>query len=166
MRTNRILAGTVAAFVAIAACSDDDGGLGPGEVTLADLAASYEAQTFTFTADDDSESPINLVGSGGTLSLTLLADGSFDGLLNAPMLTGTNNDVPFDGMLTLTGNNTAEVDFEAGTGLLFADIDISFQFDGSSFVWTATDVSFDFTLMNDPQNFEPADLTVVLVRTT
>lgn len=165
MRTNRILAGTVAALTAIAACSDDNGGTGLDEITLADLAGSYDVQSFTFTADDESET-IDLIGAGGTLSLTLLQTGSFTGLLNAPFLTGTNNDVPFDGTLTLTGNNTAEVDFDAGTGLLFMDIDISFEFDGSTFVWTATDVSFDFEGMNDPQNAEPADLTVLLVQTT
>ena len=166
MRTNRTLAGTITMLAALAACTDDDGGMGPDEITLVDLAGSYEAQSFTFTDDDGSNSSINLIGAGGTLSLTLLQTGDFTGLLNAPFLTGTNQDVAFDGTLVLTGNNMAEVDFDAGTGLLFSDIDISFTFDGSDFVWTATDVTFDFTLMNDPENAEPADLTVLLVQTT
>lgn len=167
MRTNRILAGTVAALVAIAACGDDDGGTGVDEVTLADLAASYTVQSFTYTADNDPDKSVNLIqATGATLSVTLLSTGSFTGLLNAPPLTGTNDDVPIAGTLTLTGNNTATVDFDASTNLLFPDITISFQFDEPNFVWTATDVTFDFTLMNDPANAEPADLTVLLVQTT
>jgi hypothetical protein len=167
MRHHRLLAGILLrASAGFVACSDDDG-TGLDDVTLADLAGSYSVQGFTYTSDADPNTSVNLISAtNATLSVTLLSNGSFSGLLNAPSLTGTADDVPIAGTLTLTGNNTADVDFDAATNLLFSDLEISFQFSDPNFVWTANDVSFDFSLMNDPDNAEAADLIVVLVRTT
>lgn len=167
MRTIRTTAAVLLGLTAaIAACSDD-GSTGPDQVTLADLAATYSVQSFTYTADSDPNTTVNLIqATGATLTVTLLASGSFSGLLNAPPLTNTNDDVPVNGTLTLNGNNSATVDFDASTNLVFPDLDITFQFSEPNFVWTATDVEFDFSLMNDPDNEVPANLTVVLVQTT
>ena len=166
-RPHMLVSAMVLVAAGLAACGDDDGGTGPDEVTLADLAATYSVQSFTYTSDADPNTSVNLIAAtGATLTVTLLSNGTFTGLLNAPALTGTANDVPIAGVLTLTGNNTAEVDFDATTNTLFSDLTISFQFSEPNFVWTASDVTFDFTLMNDPNNAVPADLSVVLVQTT
>ncbi|MEN8374579.1 MAG: hypothetical protein ABFS34_03955 [Gemmatimonadota bacterium] len=164
MIQRRTAAGLVLATLVVA-CSDDSGGTGPGEVTLADLAATYDVLSFTFTADGNSALSANLIqATNATLTVTLLADGSFSGLLNAPALTETTDDVPIGGTLTLTGDDTASIDFDAATSFFFPDVDISFEFSPPNFVWTATDVTFDFTLERDPNNAIPADLTVVLVQ--
>lgn len=168
MRTYRIPAGVLMlAATGFVACSDD-AGTDPDDVTLADLAGSYTVQGFTYTADSDPNTTVNLItAANATLSVTLLANGMFSGLLNAPALTGTAADVPIAGTLVLRGNNRADVDFDAATNTVFSDLtDISFQFSDPNFVWTATDVTFDFSLMNDPNNAVPASLTVLLVRTT
>ena len=167
MRTTRTTAAVLLGLTAAIAACGDDGTTGPDQVTLADLAATYSVQSFTYTADSDPNTTVNLIqATGATLTVTLLSSGSFSGLLNAPPLTGTTDDIPVAGTLTLNGNNSATVDFDASTNLVFPDLDITFQFSEPNFVWTATDVTFDFSLMNDPNNAVPSNLTVVLVQTT
>ncbi len=169
MRTHRFLAGLLTLTATfLVACGDDNGGTGPDDVTLADLAGSYTVQGFTYTADSDPNTSVNLItAANAEMSVTLLANGTFTGLLNAPALTGTSSDVPIAGTLILKGNDRADVDFDATTNTLFSDLmNISFQFSDPNFIWTATDVTFDFSLMNDPNDAVPADLTVLLVRTT
>jgi hypothetical protein len=161
-RLRPLLLFSVAALVA--GCSDDLGGTDPGTIMLADLAGTYQAQSFVYDENGGANRMVDLVAGGGSLSFTQTTDGGFDGDLFAPFLDSPN--VPFEGRFILQTQSRARIDFAAPSQTVFTDLDIDFTFAPSNFVWSAPDVMFDFTGSNDPALETSADLTIVLVRTS
>lgn len=151
-------------FALLAGCTDDLGGTDPGTITLADLAGTYQAQTFEYDENGGANRTVDLMDGGGSLSFVLSTSGGFNGDLFAPFLDSP--DVPFQGTFILQSQSTGRIDFAAASQTTFTDFDIDFNFAPANFVWNAPGVMFDFTGSNDPALETSADLTIVLVRTS
>ena len=154
---------------AVAAGCDDT--TDPDAIVIADLAGTYSVQTFEYEADNDSGTSLDLAtvpaaqgGPLGIISMTVDTDGSFAGQMKLPV-QGSVQQFPVGGDITLTGDNTMRIDFDAFTdnlGILDDFEDGSFTLDGDNLTLVLPNVTFDFTM----SGAEPvdADLTIVASR--
>lgn len=150
-----------------AACGDDDDD-GTGVDIMARISGSWQAQSFTYTNDEEPSQSIDVITQlQGALNVTIQESGAFSGTVSVPPVTGQQA-VPVSGTLDIDGNHI-HVDFDQQTeGLgLFSDFDATFTLgnNNNTFTWTATDVTFDFDLQG-PGAAVASDLTVVLARTS
>lgn len=143
----------------VAACDDDDG-TGLSADAMAQISGSWQAQSFTFVAQDNPDNSLNLMDFGSQISLditrTSATTGTFTGTALLPPL-GITDPTPIGGEVTAAGQSQLLVDFNAATNQLFDDLTVSYNVTGSTFTWITTDV----TMPTDEDT--PATLTVVLV---
>lgn len=144
----------------VAACDDDDDGTGPSADAMTQISGSWQAQSFTYVAQDNPDNSIDLMDFGSQISLditrTSATTGTFTGTALLPPL-GITEPTQIGGEVTAAAQNQLLVDFNAATNQLFDDLSVTYQVTGSTFTWTTTDV----TMPTDPAT--PATLTVVLV---
>lgn len=143
------------AVVPAVACGDDDddNGTGPGDgVTLQDLAGTWDATEVTFQSLDNPLILFDLVALGGSLTLSVQADGSYAATLQAP------------GEAPETETGTVAV---AGDRIVLAvdgvpgSVAFDFTLAGSTLTMVTEEEGFDFD--GDDVN-DPARLTLVMVR--
>lgn len=93
----------------LGACGDDDG-FGPEPIDQGDVAAAYEATTFTSTTDGETTDQL---AEGAEFDITLNADGTTSGQLFVPggAEDGGDFDVSLDGTWSFDGA-TDQVEFE------------------------------------------------------
>jgi len=109
----------LALATAVGACDDDDDPTGNNNVTVAELAGSYDIDSFIYTADDGSGS-FNLTPVGlGLQSITVQTNGNFSGVLVFPD-PQTGNPTPFNigGTIVLSGSNGLTINFDQATQAL------------------------------------------------
>ena len=147
-RTLGVLA--LSAFT-LAGCDDDD----PTGVTVADLEGFWNATQFQYT-DATGDYPsfgIDAVSAtvGGSVTLDVASNGSFDGTIMVPGLTvnpatGETIEVPIGGTLSLNDDGTLGIDFNAQTEQLgfFGDFDAEYTLSDDVLTFENDDTSFDF----------------------
>lgn len=123
-------------FALFSACDDP--------LTVNEISGSYEASTFTLTQDGSTD---DLLAQGGSITLTLNADGTTSGRLFVPdgNEDGSDFDADLAGTWTLNGSRVS-FDHPADTFIR----DLSFAVDGSRLTGEGT--------------FDSATLRVVLER--
>lgn len=123
-------------FALFSACDDP--------LTVNEISGSYEASTFTLTQDGSTD---DLLAQGGSITLTLNADGTTSGRMFVPdgNEDGSDFDADLAGTWTLNGSRVS-FDHPADTFIR----DMSFTVDGSRLTGEAT--------------FDSATLRVVLER--
>ncbi|HSH45283.1 MAG TPA: hypothetical protein VK966_05480, partial [Longimicrobiales bacterium] len=135
----------------------------------AELAGSYDVQTFRYDADDSDQSldlaliPAAQGGPWGILEMTVETDGAFDGTMKLPTPAGVQE---FDvgGDIEVTGPGTVRIDFDTATdalGVLDDFEDGTYAISGDVLTLVLPDVTFDFTQSGDEVD---ADLTIVASR--
>lgn len=143
----------------VAACDDEDG-TGPSADAMTQISGSWQAQSFTYVAQDNPDNSLNLMDFGSQISLeitrTSATTGTFTGTALLPPLEITEP-TSIGGEVTAAGQNDLLVDFNAATNQLFPDLNVTYQVTASTFTWTTSDV----TMPTD--GVTPAVLTVVLV---
>lgn len=149
----------VVAFGVASCGDDDDDGTGPTDA-MTQISGSWQAQSFTYVAQDNPDNSLNLMDFGSQISLditrTSATTGTFTGTALLPPLEITEP-TPIGGEVTAAGQNDLLVDFNAATNQLFDDLNVTYQVTASTFTWTTSDV----TMPTD--GVTPAVLTVVLV---
>lgn len=160
-RTRCLTALLLALILPLAACGDDDEPTGNDD-PVAELAGTWTAQSFVYTADDDPNTTVDLTqlpGGLGIQSLTIAADGSFTGTVALPDV----GNVPLSGSLSnVTGSSMTITFTGAAAQALTNPLVVSYTLSGDILTFEADDVTFDFTLQGNAE--VPANLTVTLVR--
>ena len=147
----------------LTACGDDS----VTGLSLKDLAGQWTASSFTFTSVANPAHRVDLIGDmGGTMTLSILANGTFSGTINLPGVTPFS--LPIGGTVTLDeAAATMDVRFDELTLSygLFNDFVAAFTLDEARRILTW---SFGPTPFNFPQNpavgEEAAMALVVLTR--
>ena len=159
----RSIALLLALLVPVAACGgdDDDSDADP----LDQLVGTWTTQSFTYTADADPSTALDIFALAGLgiQTITVNADGSFSGSLILPDEQGQPQQIPLTGTLDNVTQGTLTINFTGAAAQALSDLDASFDVSNDILTLVATDVSFDFTLQGNAPI--PADLTIVLVRT-
>lgn len=161
MKFARIVSVFVLAIFAVVAC-DEEGTTGP---TVAAFAGFWNATQFQYD-DATGDHPgfgIDAIGdAGGTVTLDVEESGAFSGTLRIPNLTvnpqtGETITIPIGGTISLIGDNTLSIDFDAATEQFgfFGDFDASYTLTGDVLTFVNEDTSFDF-----PDQFEEQFATV------
>lgn len=170
MRFARSAVMLLALAVAATACDDDDDPIDPDPNPEAELAGTYDVQTFEYEADDGSQSfdlatvpPAN-GGPLGIVDMIVEEDGSFEGTLKLPV-DGAIQTFDAGGDIEITGAGAVRIDFDAATDALeilddFEDGTYALANDVLTLI--LPDVTFDFT----QSGAEPVDseLTIVASR--
>ena len=143
----RMLAAALALGVGVA-CSDN----GTDNVTIADLVGTWNATTFIITNPHGVQS-VDLVGMGGSFTLTVMANGSFTG--QQDLLGQVDN---FGGTIVLTGNHTMTLVDAVNPA---DETDLTFTLTGNQMALTSSDITFDW---DGDTIEEPAELEAVLQR--
>jgi hypothetical protein len=129
----------LASLAALVACGDSTG------VTVNDLEGTWTATEMVFTSQADPSTSIDLVAAGGSLTLTIRADGTFTTAMREPggeidIDTGT---VSVEGtVLTIAesgqGSPTAFSASRSGDNLTLTSSDEDYDFDGDDIEDEAT----------------------------
>ncbi len=158
---------TAAALVGMAVACGDEGPNGNGGVTVADLAGTWTASRFEYAPVADPTQALDLITTaGGSVSITVAADGSYDASLVYALGQPA---VPFSGTISISGTTiTLAVSDTVTAGPIELLPSEPFVFDtftlsGNLLTLSASDVEFDFTLQGNPE--VPATLVMVLNRT-
>jgi hypothetical protein len=150
--------------VLLPGCGDDS----VTGLSLRDLAGQWTASSFTFTSVANPSHRIDLIGDmGGTMTLSILANGSFSGTINLPGVTPFS--LPIGGTVTLdAAANTMDVSFDELTLSygLFNDFVAAFTLDEARRIltWSFGPTPFDFP-QNPAVGEEAAMALVILTRT-
>jgi hypothetical protein len=146
--------GALAAIPAVACGGDDDdNGTGPGSgVTIADLAGTWDAEEVVFQSLDNPLIRFDLVALGGSLTLTVQADGDYSATAQAP------------GELPETESGTVAI--EGDQIVLTVDgvpgsVAFDFTLVGNRLSMVTEEEGFDF---DGDEVDDPARLTLVAVR--
>jgi hypothetical protein len=180
MKLARTLGVLTLAVFAVAACDDDD----TTGVEIDSFAGLWNATQFEYTDDSGRTLPgtstppsIDLISSGGSVTLDVDANGEFAGSLVAPGLTPEGG-VPISGMISLVNDNTLSIDFDATTlaivcptpeACLFESFDATYNLNGDVLTFVNDDTEFDFAPIEsfvglDPAGTVDATLEVTLQR--
>lgn len=136
-------------------------------LTLRDLAGLWTASGFTFTSVANPAHRIDLIADmGGSMTLSILANGSFSGTINLPGVTPFS--LPIGGTVTLdAAGGTMDVSFDELTLSygLFNDFVAAFTLDEAKRIltWSFGPTPFDFP-QNPAEGEEPAMAVVILTR--
>jgi len=151
MQSHRLLPLSLAlALGAALACSDSNG---TSNVTLADLAGTWDATQFTLTNPADGSQSVDLIGMGGSFTLTINASGAFSG---TQTILGTTD--TFSGTIQLSGNHSMSLVDAANP----SDItDVTYTLSGDHLVITSSDLTWDW---NNDGTDEAANLSAALQR--
>lgn len=155
MKFARIASLFALATFAVAAC-DEEGPTGP---TVAAFAGFWNATQFQYddaTGDFPGFGIDAISQANGTITLNVEESGEFSGTLSIPGLTvdpqtGETITIPIGGTISLIGDNTLSIDFNAATEQFgfFGDFDASYTLTGDVLTFINNDTSFDF-----PDDFE------------
>jgi len=132
----------------------DDG----GDLTLASLAGSYTATTWTVVDDADPSNSIDLISQGGFYSSVLQSDGTIDVIMLFPGDSEDDGPVHLTGTSSLINNGASlQTDFPGTEG----DGTSAIQVTGTAVSLTTTALTWDFGTGE-----VPATMTVNLVPVT
>lgn len=152
------------AVALLAGC--EDGGTGPGEFNVADLAGSWDATELSVTSKADPALSVRLIEGGGAVHWAIQPSGAFLGtavvpgvLLELPNIGVVT--VPLSGRIRLLDPSTLRLDFIPEIPPMFTTVDGSFTLTGNTLTLVDEDAEYDFNLGGSD---EPAVLRAVLVR--
>ncbi len=152
MKLLRTLVAPLLAVTFVVGCDDSIGPDSTPEEIAAALAGTWSATSFVFTSKANSADTYDLIGEGGSFSLTITADGSYSG-----SFTGAGENETFSGTYVAQGTNLILTDDQDPT-----PDPVAFTLSGNTLTIIDDDEEFDF----DDDGFdEPATLTIVLERT-
>jgi hypothetical protein len=151
MNAHRLLpAGLALVLGAALACSDS---AGSGDVTLADLAGTWNATQFTLTNPANSSQSLDLITMGGSFTLTINASGAFSGeqslLGNTDTFSGTVQLIDNHSMVLIDGTNPSD------------RTDLTYTLTGDRLAVSSSDLTYDW---NNDGTDEAASLSAVLQR--
>jgi hypothetical protein len=130
------------------ACGDD----GPGVVTLDDLVGTWNATQFELTNPADQAQSFDFIQNGGTVTLTIAANGAFNGEQTLFGFTDT-----FGGMVVISGNRMTVTDTQDPTEVTV----FTFSLSGNTLSLTSTDIEWDW---DNDGNDDSATLDGTMVR--
>lgn len=154
-----------AALVACDGSSDggsgggDDGGGGDTGLTIADFAGTWAAALFRLTSVENTLNAFELIALGGSLTVTVAADGTFTGSATGIDLTAvppTMTTIPLSGQFVLVDQTTLTIDFIPEVPPFFTDETMTFTLEGNTLALhdDATTFDFDGNGTEDPAIFD------------
>ena len=150
MKLLRTLIAPLLAVTFVVGCGDSNGPDSTSEEIVDALVGTWNATSIVFTNKANSSETFDLIGNGGSLSITFTSNGQFSGSSTSP--EGTES---LSGTFVVQGTNLITTD----TGESESET-IAFTLSGNTLTLTLDD-EFDF----DDDGFdEPATLTITLQR--
>ncbi len=156
MKLQRMMGAGILAITLTVGCGDSSE---PEVVTIADLVGSWTATSMLFTSQANPSLMLDLINPfvGGHLSITIAADGSFQGTFRESSQAAEES---VSGTIAIQGN-TITITFVQG---LDEDVSGTFTLVGDVLTVSGTFQEFDFTPTDGVDDPEPADLVLVLQR--
>lgn len=145
-----LLTGTV--FIG---CGDDDG-TEPEQITLADLAGLWEAQSYELTSNAAPEISMDLVVLGGSFTIDADATGDFTGTAGIPEAVGGPLTLPFLGTFELVTQDSMRVTFNPEIPPFLTNFTGWFELSGNTMHMIDENTSFDFDQdgVEEPATFD------------
>jgi hypothetical protein len=151
----------VLSAVLLTGCGDDS----VTGLSLRDLAGQWTASSFTFTSVANPSHRMDLIGDmGGTMTLSILANGTFSGTMNLPGVTPFS--LPIGGTVALDeAAGTMDVRFDELTLSyeLFNDFVAAFTLDEAKRILTWSFGPTPFNFPQNPAEGEEAAMAVVIL---
>ena len=141
-------------------CGDDDG-TEPEQITLADLAGYWEAQSYEVTSNAASEISFDLVTLGGAFTIDADDTGDFSGTAEIPEAMGGPLTLPFQGTFELVTQDSMRVTFDPEIPPFLTNFTGWFELSGNTMHMLDENTSFDF---DQDGVEEPATFDGVMVR--
>lgn len=135
-------------FMAMVAC-DGGGGTEPDELTIADLAGSWQGTQFSVTSQANPALVFDLISSGGSVNVSVQTQGTFTGTASLPGdLIGSPElgviTVPLAGVMRLMNEATLRIDYIPEIPPIFTTMDPEFTLNGNSLTIIDDTADFDF----------------------
>jgi hypothetical protein len=139
---------------------DDDNGVQPDPITIADFEGTWQATSFTLINKANPQVAFDLILLGGTFTFQADAAGNFTGQAVLPAIFGGQT-IPFAGTVALLSQTTVEITFTPEIEPFLTSFTGEFELSGDMIEFIDDDSSFDF---DEDGEEEPARFEGTLVR--
>jgi hypothetical protein len=154
------MAAVLVATVLFIGCGDDDG-TEPEQITLADLAGHWEAQSYEVTSNAAPEISMDLIVLGGAFTFDAEDTGDFIGTAEIPEAVGGPLTLPFQGTFELVTQDSMRITFDPEIPPFITSFTGWFELSGNTVHMVDENTSFDF---DQDGVEEPATFDGVMIR--